>query len=139
MIVIFVCSVCVVSVQNLFKKHSFHHLNCCFFCLLGNGILQSALTCILYNFLYTFPPPLYADSKGSFSLAQDDLKSRQLKSKGGMKLSPCKALLLGFIGSSAAGLPSLEPLYTSAALEVAEHVSLRDVFIRGPFRKLYGK
>lgn len=52
-----------------------------------------------------------------------------------MKQSPCKALLLGFIGSSAAGLPSLEALYPSAVLEVAEHVSFSGVFIRGPFER----
>lgn len=53
-----------------------------------------------------------------------------------MKLSPCKALLLGFIGSSAAGLPSLEALYPSAALEVAEHVSFRGGGLSGgPFER----
>lgn len=52
-----------------------------------------------------------------------------------MKLSPCKTLLLGFIGSSAAGLPSLEALYPSAALEVAEHVSFRGVLSGGPFER----
>lgn len=41
-----------------------------------------------------------------------------------MKLSPCKALLLGSFGTSSAGFPLLEPLYTSVLVEVAEHVSL---------------